>query len=64
MAQNEPLDQAATSEAAESRTEVIASTLAALQARVADADRQALRGAIFFHPPIDPGLEPDGQGSR
>jgi hypothetical protein len=42
----------ATVEAGGHHAEVIACTLEALQARLEGADREALRGAISFHPPL------------
>jgi hypothetical protein len=52
MTRSERADVTARLEAAEPRPEVIASTIEALQARVDEADRQALRGAIAYHPPL------------
>jgi hypothetical protein len=40
-------------QAPEPRPELVASTLEALQSRVERADREALRGAIGYHPPAD-----------
>ncbi len=64
MTRSERPDEATRTEADESHTEVIASTLAALQARVDEADRQALRGAVSFHPPLAPGRPPADPASR
>ncbi len=61
MTRSERAHQAARMETDESHAEEIASTLAALQARVEEGDRQALRGAVPFQPalatraPADPG---------
>jgi len=48
MGDNEREEQAEV-ETGGARTEVVASTLEALQARVERADREALRGAITFN---------------
>lgn len=47
-AENERVEEA-DAETGATRTEVVASTLEALQARVERADREALRGAISYH---------------
>lgn len=59
MTQTEREELAAAVEGAGPGAEVIASTLEALQARVEDADRQALRGAIAYHSPLAAGCDPD-----
>ncbi len=64
MTRTERADVAARAEPAGPRAEVIASTLEALQARIEDADRQALRGAIAYHPPLTPGRGGDPAPTR
>ncbi len=59
MTRSDRADAVARTEPAEPRAELVASTLEALQARVDDADRQALRGAIAFHPPLAGGERDD-----
>lgn len=59
MDESERVEQA-DAEAGGTRTEVVASTLEALQARVERADREALRGAIAFNRP--PAQPRDGEG--
>jgi hypothetical protein len=64
MTRTERSDVVTRVEPAGPRAEVIASTLEALQARVEDADRQALRGAIAYHAPLAPGRGGDPAPTR
>ena len=62
MDETERVEQA-DGEVGGARTDVVASTLEALQARVERADREALRGAIAFNrPPAPGGQAGDGEG--
>ncbi|HYD41053.1 MAG TPA: hypothetical protein VEB43_09485 [Anaeromyxobacter sp.] len=56
MDESERVEQA-DAETGGTRTEVVASTLEALQARVERADREALRGAIAFNRPPAAGAQ-------